>query len=120
MPFLFTQNDSSRRHNLLLFSYILHLLLKILFSRAEEDFFHYGGAEWHEGVEVMKSSKDGVIGADCDGEDENSEGKAPNAEEIDECEGEHTHKFEGVAELVVLLGEVCYGDESHIEYHVLA
>ena len=68
----------------------------------------------------MKSAEDGVVGCNGNDEDENSEDEAPNAEEIDECEGEHTHKFEGVAELVVLLGEVCDSDERHIEYDVLA
>ena len=70
--FLLTQNDNSRLQNLLLFSYILDLLFKILFPCAEEDFFHYGGAEGYEGVEVMESSEHGVIGADGDEEDEHS------------------------------------------------
>ena len=97
MPFLLTQNDNSRHQNLLLFSYILALLLKILFPCAEEDLFHFIWAEWDEGVEVVESAKDGVVGGDGEEEDEHSDGEAPDAEEEDEGECEHSHKLEGVA-----------------------
>ena len=78
---------SRKRPHLRSLSCILDLLLKILFPCAEEDFFHYGGAEGYEGVEVMKSSEHGVVRGDGEDEDEHSEGKSPDAEEIDEGEG---------------------------------
>ena len=96
------------------------LLLEIRLFGAEEDLFHCSPAEGDEGVEVVESAEDGVVGGDGEEEDEHSDSEAPDAEEEDECEGEHSHKLEGVAELIVLLGEVCDGDECHIEYHVFA
>lgn len=71
--------------------------LKIPFSCAQEDLFHCSPAEGDEGVEVMKSAEDGVIGGDGEDEDRHPDNEAPHAEKIDEGEGEHTHKLEGVA-----------------------
>ena len=116
MPFLLTQNDNSRHQNLLLFSYILALLLEIRLFGAEEDLFHCSPAEGDEGVEVVESAEDGVVGGDGEEEYRHSDGKSPYSEQIDEGEGEHSHKLEGVAELIGALREICDGNKCAI-YH---
>ena len=66
------------------------------------------------------SSADGPVRRDKYAEKKESCGKAPYSEEIDERKYHHSHKFEGIAKLVVLLGKIRDSNESHIKYNVAA
>ena len=51
---------------------------------------------------------------------EHTDRKSPYSEKVHKGEYHHTHKLEGIAKLVILLGKIGYSNEGHIEYYVLA
>ena len=67
----------------------------------------------------MKLTRDGGIRCNENAEKDYPCAKAPDAEAKGEGEYHHSHKLERVTQLVILLGEVCYRDERHIENYVL-
>ena len=71
------------------------------------------------GVEVMPFSVYRGICSNKHDKDKDTDNEAYPSKEKNEREYHHTHKFKGVAKLVILLGEVCDSNERHIKYHVL-
>ena len=97
----------------------LFFLFKIILFVPYEQAREGAAVEGNEGIEVMALARDGGVRGNESAKQKDSCAEAPNAKAEGEGEYHHSHKFEGVAELVVLLGEVCYRNESHIENNVL-
>ena len=95
------------------------LFIKIGFSLPYDKSSEVAEIKWDEGIKIAFSEY-GVVCGDGKNKHGNSNTKAPNAQDRGQGEDDHSHKFEGVADLVVLLCKICDCNERHIEDNVTA
>lgn len=92
---------------------------KISLFKSEKQVEESLGIEGNERIKIASRAAHGTVGSEQDGKDEKAYAKAPYAEEINQEEHNDSHVLEGVTELRVLLSEIRYRDERHIENYVL-
>ena len=80
---------------------------------------HRTGIEGNERIKISAPSRHGSIGRNGYAEEQHARQKAPYSEEICQREDYHSHKLEGVAELLTLLSKIRNGNASHIKDYLL-
>ena len=114
LPSFASQNPPPSRKEALFIAFFFDVAFAVSYDEARE----VARVERYQWVEIMPLAEGGFIGCDRDTKDYNSQNKSPNFKHPHESEYQHTHKLKRVSELVILLSEVRYCYECHIEYHV--